>query len=140
MSAKARAFCYFPPAFLDFVALFNRGAYWESHEVLEAPWRECRSGFYKGLILLASAFVHVQRRNARGVMAQLEKAERHLASYQPRYLGLDVGAILEHAAVCRRIMAEWGNADSTEWARLIPRLRLEPRADLVRGDEVELRQ
>ncbi len=51
----------FPTALEAFVELFNQEAFWESHEVLEGPWRETRSDFYHGLILYASAFVHVQR-------------------------------------------------------------------------------
>src|ERR671939_306875 len=94
-----------PDALLDFVALFNRGAYWESHELLEGHWRESRSQFYHALILYASAFVHVQRGNPHGIVAQLEKAERCLAPYRPVYLGLDVTELLSHAARCRAIVA-----------------------------------
>ncbi len=121
-----------PPALLAFLTLFNRGEFWEGHEVLEGPWRDGRSDFYKGLILYASAFVHVHRRNPRGVVAQLRKAERHLASYRPAYLGVDVEAILAHAARCiARI-----NEGSRDWDSLLPPpLELDPAR--VRGDEVE---
>ena len=30
----------FPSALEAFVELFNQEAFWESHEVLEGPWRE----------------------------------------------------------------------------------------------------
>ena len=68
-----------PQALHRFLELFNAREYWESHEVLEGPWREWGSDFYQGLILYASAFVHAQRGNPRGIRAQLEKAERKLA-------------------------------------------------------------
>ena len=41
----------FPTALEAFVELFNQEAFWESHEVLEGPWRENGSDFYHGLIL-----------------------------------------------------------------------------------------
>jgi predicted metal-dependent hydrolase len=127
-----------PKALLGFVALFNRGEYWESHELLEGPWREGRSDFYHGLILYASAFVHVQRGNPRGIVAQLEKAERCLAPYRPVYLGLDVGELLSHSARCRAIVAAHQGAEPAAWAALIPPIRLEPSAERLRGDEAEL--
>lgn len=126
-----------PEVLRRFVALVDGGEYWESHEVLEQAWRRNRSPFYQGLILYASAFVHAGRANAHGVDAQLAKAEARLAPYDdggPGYLGLDVRALLGHAAECRRAVAEhpgaWG-------ARLrAPRLEIDPAR--VRGTEPEL--
>jgi uncharacterized protein len=127
-----------PASLLDFIALFNRRAFWESHEALEASWRRNRSDFYQALILYASAFVHAQRRNAHGVAAQLDKAMRLLAPYRPSYLGLDVAVLLGHAEACRRAVATHSDVAPVEWSRLLP-LRLEPDLALVRGDEMELR-
>jgi predicted metal-dependent hydrolase len=127
-----------PKALLEFVALFNRGEYWESHELLEGPWRESRSEFYHGLILYASAFVHVRRGNPRGIVAQLEKAERSLTPYRPVYLGFDVDELLSHSARCRAIVAAHQGAERAAWAALVPAIRLEPSAERVRGNEVEL--
>ena len=129
-----------PALFLEFVARFNRGEFWESHEVLEGAWRAHRSSFYKGLILYASAYVHVLRGNARGIRAQLEKAERHLAMYHPSYLGLDVGALLENAEHCRRLVEANSHAHAMDWTSVIPRVHLTPNPALVRGDEPELHE
>jgi predicted metal-dependent hydrolase len=118
-----------PRPLLDFLALFNRGAYWESHEALEGAWRSSRSGFYKGLILYASAFVHAERGNSLGTAAQLAKAVGELEPYRPSYLGLDVDALVRHAERCRALAAE---------RRAVAPRRLEPRPALVRGDEPEL--
>ncbi len=129
-----------PTPFLEFVARFNRGEYWESHEVLEGAWRAHRSAFYKGLILYASAYVHVRRGNARGIRAQFEKAERHLAMYRPSYLGLDVDALLESAEHCRRLVEANSHAHATDWTSVIPRVHLRPQPSLIRGDEPELHE
>jgi len=128
-----------PPAYAAFLERFAAGAYWDAHERLESAWRRNRSGFFKGLILLASAFVHAGRGNRHGVAAQLEKAARELAPYAPAYLGQDVSALLECAARGQALAARTG-APSTaaEWRALLPPPDLTPRAALFRGDEPEL--
>ena len=128
----------FPTPFLEFVARFNQGEFWESHEILESPWRASRSPFYKGLILYASAYVHVQRGNPRGITAQFVKAERHLARYRPSYLGLDVEAPLVHAERCRGLVEAQARTHATDWSTVIPRIRLQPQVALLRGSEPEL--
>lgn len=128
------------PAFAAFLDLFNQGEFWESHEALEAAWRETGSEFYHALILFASAFVHVDRGNRHGIAAQLGKAQPLLESRAPHYLGLDVAGMLEHAAVCRHIVAENRDAPDGAWDVLIPRPRLPYDPGRVRGDEPELQQ
>ena len=127
-----------PQALHSFLELFNAREYWDSHEVLEGPWREGGSDFYQGLILYASAFVHAQRGNPRGVGAQLVKTEGKLAGYRPCYLGVDVDAVLAHAARCRELVE--GRRDEDPGSLLevadVPRLELDTR--FVRGDEPEL--
>ncbi len=44
--------------------LFNAERYWEAHEVLEGIWKESNGDekeVIQGIILLAAAFVHLQR-------------------------------------------------------------------------------
>jgi predicted metal-dependent hydrolase len=110
------------------VARFNAGAFWESHEILEGGWRATGSDFYQGLILFASAFVHVRRANRHGVRAQLDKAVARLAAYRPAYLGVDVDALLDAADAARR-------AVDAGLLPVAPDLRLDP--SLLRGDEPE---
>ncbi len=126
-----------PAPLRRFVELFNRGAFWASHEALEDEWRATGSDFYHGLILYASAFVHVARDNAHGIMAQLDKAERALRDYPERYLGVDVEEIRRHLGECRRLVEE--NRDAEGFEDLIPIPRLALRPEWIRGDEAELR-
>lgn len=129
-----------PQALHRFLELFNAREFWESHEVLEAPWRIEGSDFYQGLILYASAFVHAQRRNAHGVGAQLKKAESKLARYRPCYLGIDIEAVLAHATRCRKIVERRSGEDKISWLKIadVPLLEVDTR--FIRGDEPELRQ
>ncbi len=128
----------FPTALERFVELFNEEAFWESHEVLEGPWRKNGSDFYHGLILYASAFVHVQRGNPHGTTAQLTKAERFLQKFSPAYLGIDVEALLSHARVCRKVVQENPGATAGPWSENVhpPKIRL--RDDDCSGSEPEL--
>lgn len=121
----------------DFVRLFNREEFWESHEALEDAWRATGSDFYQGLILYASAFVHAQRGVRHGVLAQLDKAERRLQGYRPAYLGVDVEGILNHVERCRRSLEETGESGGPAPAS-VPFPRLELQVALIRGDEREL--
>ena len=129
-----------PPHLVRFVELFRKGRYWESHEVLEGPWREGGSAFYHGLILLASAWVHVQRGNPHGIDAQLRKALQALEGVPSPYLGIDVAALRGAACHGRELVARHRDAAEPEgpWERLVPPpdLVLDPR--LLRGDEPEI--
>ena len=131
---------HLPQALHRFLELFNAREYWESHEVLEGPWREGGSDFYQGLILYASAFVHAQRGNAHGVGAQLDKTERKLAGYRPSYMGIDIDAVLAHSARCRELVELRRDEDPSSWLEVVDVPRLELHTRLVRGDEPELRR
>ncbi len=53
------------PHYLGYFECFNRAAYYDAHDVLEALWLaggqgHCDHHFYKGLIQAAGAFVHLQ--------------------------------------------------------------------------------
>jgi len=120
----------FPVPLERFVRLFNATHYWDSHEELEGAWREGQSDFYQGLILYASAFVHVARGNAHGVRAQLGKAQARLARYRPVYLGLDVELLLEAAGAALAALEEGRRP-------VAPALVLE--RSRVRGTEPELK-
>ena len=120
-----------PPALTEFARLFNSGAFWEGHEILEVPWKESRSDFYHGLILLASAFVHRDRRNVHGVIAQLDKAQPILQRFWPSYAGVDVDQVMRMVTDLRTLAAGgFLEAGGTVQLSLDPAL--------VRGDEPEL--
>lgn len=126
-----------PEALRTFVRLFNDGEYWESHEALEGPWRESRSAFYHGLILYASAFVHVTRDNAHGIDAQLTKALGALEDLPDVYLGIDVEGVRSHAREVRAEVARRKKNPPDHWKDVLPAPRLTLSEARVRGDEDE---
>ena len=84
--------------YLAFFECFNRAWYFEAHEVLEALWLPQRGGpddlFYKGLIQLAGAFVHFQKRRLQPAAALLNLARRNLGRYPAVYASLDVAHLV----------------------------------------------
>ena len=83
---------------LEYFEYFNRGMFFEGHEVLEAIWLPARDGpdgdFYKGLIQLAGAFVHVQKRRRGPAAALFRLASANLGKYPPLHHDLNINSVL----------------------------------------------
>jgi len=77
---------------------FNRGLFYEAHDVLEQLWLEQRGGpngfFYKGLIQLAGAFVHLRKARTAPAAALLKLARTNLRRYPAAHERLEVREVL----------------------------------------------
>ena len=75
----------FDAHYLGYFECFNRRLYFEAHDVLEELWLADRTGpnysFYKGLIQLAGAFVHLQKNRLRPSAALFKLADANLQKY-----------------------------------------------------------
>jgi Domain of unknown function (DUF309) len=89
--------------YLGYFACFNRGLFYEAHDVLEELWLVDRRGadgdFYKGLIQLAGAFVHLQkhtelRPRLRPSAALFKLARTNLSKYPTLHHQLNLGRVL----------------------------------------------
>jgi len=94
----------YDPCYLAYFGCFNAQEYYEAHDVLEHLWlqgRDSNYAFYKGLIQLAGAFVHLKKQRARPdhpkdgrrmhpAVRLFRLAEKNLAPYLPVHLGLDL--------------------------------------------------
>ena len=84
----------FDARYLGFFECFNRQQFFEAHEVLEEIWLPQRGKgkdyFYKGLIQLAGAFVHMQKQRQGPALSLLDLAEANLSRYPPVYEALDL--------------------------------------------------
>jgi predicted metal-dependent hydrolase len=89
--------------YLGYFECFNQGLFYEAHDVLEELWLGCRGGpkdaFYKGLIQLAGAFVHLQKHTVarprlRPSAALFQLARANLTPYAPRHEHLDIARVL----------------------------------------------
>jgi len=86
------------PHYLGYFECFNRGLFYEAHDVLEELWLADRHGpngaFYKGLIQLAGAFVHLQKHRLRPAAALFKLARANLGQYSAIHQHLDLPTVL----------------------------------------------
>ena len=71
--------------YVGYFHCFNRRLYYEAHQVLERLWLKDKNGpngaFYKGLIQLAGAFVHLQKSRPRPAAALFNLALANFEKY-----------------------------------------------------------
>jgi predicted metal-dependent hydrolase len=114
----------YDPRYLAGIVLFNRGDYFEAHEVWELLWMDCAGAekrFYQGLIQAAVGLCHFCNGNVRGAKKLYHSSRDYMNRYAPVCLGLDVADF-------------WQQMDSC-FAELLassdPDRRLEPNEDLL---------
>lgn len=95
----------FDPHYLGYFACFNRQLFYEAHDVLEELWlAQGKAGpnysFYKGLIQLAGAFVHLQKNRLRPAVALFNLAETNLRKYPAEHEHLELPPVLA-------LIADW---------------------------------
>ena len=83
--------------YLGYFDCFNRQLFYEAHDVLEDLWLPDRNGvngnFYKGLIQLAGAFVHLQKNRLRPAAALFKLAKTNLEKYPREHQRLNLNAV-----------------------------------------------
>jgi predicted metal-dependent hydrolase len=92
--------------YLGYFDCFNRQLFYEAHDVLEDLWLVDRKGtdgdFYKGLIQLAGAFVHLQKNRLKPSAALFKLARLNLEKYPARHHHLDLEMV-------QALIAGWMN-------------------------------
>jgi hypothetical protein len=86
------------PRYLQGVAHFNNGDYFEAHEVWEDLWHatyDDSKNFIQGLIQVATAFHHFRHGNMRGARILHDSGIELLAPYGAAYMGLDLKTLRE---------------------------------------------
>jgi len=130
-----------PPPGVDaryaaYFVLFNRAEYYEAHDVLEDLWLETEGPdhqFFKGLIQLAGAFVHLRKQATRPwhpkdgsrlapASRLFELARRNLSPFGPTHHGL---AVADPLALADRMIGAIARTGTNPWAADNPP-RLEP--------------
>jgi hypothetical protein len=121
--------------YLGYFACFNRELFYEAHDVLEELWLADRHGpngnFYKGLIQLAGAFVHLQKDcpkypRLRPASALLKLAQANLLPYPATHERLDL-------ILVRTLITDWlGRLERGEFQRNPLATNTPPRLELDR--------
>ena len=100
--------------------LWNQQRFFEAHECLEHVWHaapEVDRDLWQGVIQVAVAGVHLQRGNAPGAAALLERAADRLARYPSEHRGIDTAAT---TAACRSAAGRVRRTGRTDDARIPP--------------------
>lgn len=87
----------YDPHYLGYFECFNRQMYYEAHDVLEELWLGTKGElhlFYKGLIQLAGAFVHLKKSKLNPGARLFRLAQKNLQPYAPECEGFGVDEIL----------------------------------------------
>jgi predicted metal-dependent hydrolase len=102
------------PHYLGYFECFNEQLFFEAHEVLEELWLAQRGQandlFYKGLIQLAGAFVHIQKKRPGPALALFRLAHANLLRYPATHEGLRVDAV-------RKLIQDWKEGLESEETR-----------------------
>ena len=87
------------PYYLGFFECFNAGEFYEAHDVLEELWLGCRGGandeFYKALIQLAGAFVHLRKERLKPAGKLFILSRGYLSRYPSHHEKLDLAGTIE---------------------------------------------
>lgn len=98
--------------FIEGLELFNKGEYFECHEVIESLWLETPSAdryrdLYKGVIQAAAAIYQFDRGIVSGALGLYKTSLSYLEAYRPTALGLDVAKLITELKVCFKELESW---------------------------------
>ena len=116
------------PRFKKGLELFNKGEYFECHEVIEDLWLETDPSdpfrdLYKGVIQAAAAIYQFDRGILSGAIGLYKTSTQYLKSYKPKALGLDVNKLIIGMKACFKPLEGWDRKKKIVLQKkLIPKL------------------
>lgn len=111
------------------LALFEAGAWFTCHEVLERLWLDetrPQRDVYKGILQIAVGLLHEDNGNRVGALRLLERGAGHLAPFLPAWFGVDLATLRGEALRMRAVLADLPpgqRLDAARWKELLPRVR-----------------
>lgn len=100
--------------YLAGIVLFNRGDYFEAHEVWEALWMDTAAPekkFYQGLIQAAVGLCHFANGNLRGAVKLYHSSRTYMQSFGSPYLGMDTALFWTKMEQCFAVLLADPNPD-----------------------------
>jgi predicted metal-dependent hydrolase len=121
----------YDPRYLAGIVLFNRGDFFEAHEVWEGLWMETAGAdkrFYQSLIQAAVGLLHFCNGNVRGAAKLYRSSKEYMQRYDSPHLGLDISAFWGQMETCFAELLATENPDRKIEPReeLIPTIELSP--------------
>jgi predicted metal-dependent hydrolase len=131
----------FPAPLRSYVEKFNARQYMAAahHEEMVAVWNRTQSHLYRGLMILAAAFVHLERGNPEGARIKFRKAREQLSPLLAHYLGVDIAQIVERIDQALTALEGVARGEPNLLA-LVPPFSIHLDLRRVRGDEVECQE
>ena len=116
-----------PPAALrQGIDEFNRGAFFEQHETLEAAWIEEVDPvryLYQGILQIGVGFHHLSRGNAYGARRLWRRGVEHLQPFRDGCMNVDVDRLIRDTELCLAELERTGVTGTHEFPQeLIPRV------------------
>jgi uncharacterized protein len=93
----------YDPRYLAGIVLFNRGDFFEAHEVWESLWMDTfgpEKQFYQGLIQAAVGLCHFCNGNVRGAVKLYHSSKDYMKRYGSPFQGLDQDAFWAQMDAC----------------------------------------
>jgi predicted metal-dependent hydrolase len=131
----------YDPRYLAGIVLFNRGDFFEAHEVWEDLWMDTASPdkrFYQGLIQAAVGLLHFCNGNVRGALKLYKSGRDYMFRTGSPHQGLDVEKMWQQMQVCFQELLDTPDPDKRiePNGELLPTLELDP-APVVWPDPAE---
>ena len=120
-----------PPGVREGVSLFNAGAYYEAHEVIEYEWHAEPAPvrrLYQGILQVGIGIHHARNGNRVGALRKLSDGLDNLSPFPPDAGGIDVGRFVREAT---RFRAAVETADAAGLPLLTPPAIHPARTDAV---------
>ncbi len=95
------------------ILTFNRGAYFDAHELLEHAWNEDRGPareLYRGLLQIAVAYLQIERGNYNGALKMFLRMRQWLDPLPDTCHGVDVAAARRDALAAQAALEALGPA------------------------------
>jgi uncharacterized protein len=126
----------YEPRYLAGIVLFNRGEFFEAHEVWESLWMETPAPerrFYQGLIQAAVGLCHFGNGNLAGAAKLYRSSRDYMLRFGSPYLGLDQNDFWRQMDQCFAEVpaaVAAGEKKVTLREELIPEINLNPPPDV----------
>jgi len=121
----------YDPRYLAGIVLFNRGDFFEAHEVWESLWMETftpEKKFYQALIQAAVGLCHFCNGNVRGAVKLYRSSRDYMQRYGTPFMGLDQTRFWQHMERCYAplLASAEPTPGITPDEELIPTIELDP--------------
>ena len=125
--------------YLAGIVLFNRGDFFEAHEVWESLWMDTHGPerpFIQGLIQAAVGLCHFCNGNVRGAAKLYKSSRDYMDRFRPTFWGLDLDLFWTSMAACFAELLEQPDRRVEPNEELIPEIVLVPPPDVWPDPEV----